>query len=103
MEMLLTDVYLSAYGGSEDDVKFIIRPTPRIEVNSVEEICQLLEAGVVSFDNAMHLSNMILGVDLQQGIGAKANAGQFSRAFVTPSNKKDLIMAEKAQQKKPGS
>jgi hypothetical protein len=97
MELLLTDVYLSAYGGVREDVKFIVRPTPRIEVNSVEEICQLLQAGVVSFDNAMHLSNMILGVDLQQGIGAKANAGQFSRAFVTPSNKKDLMMADKAR------
>jgi hypothetical protein len=38
--MLLVDVYLAAYGGSRDSVKFIIRPTPRIEVNSVEEICQ---------------------------------------------------------------
>lgn len=63
----------------------------------------LLEAGVVSFDNAMHLSNMILGVDLQQGIGAQANAGQFSRAFITPSNKKDIITAEKAQQQKKSS
>ena len=97
LELLLCDVYLSAYGGSSDDIKFIVRPTPRIEVGSVEEICQLLDAGVVSFDNAMHLSNMILGIDLQQGIGAKANAGQFSRAFITPSNKKDLITAEKAQ------
>ena len=139
LEMLLTDVYLAAYGGCIDDVKFIIRPTPRIEVNSVEEICQLLDAGVVSFDNAMHLSNMILGVDLQQGvyctvfifvltlsnsdfqlyhvlhdpkpftiactagIGARANAGQYSRAYITPSNKKDLIVAEKAQQQKKGS
>lgn len=103
IELLLVDVYLAAYGGVREDVKFIVRPTPRIEVNTVEEICQLLDAGVVSFDNAMHLSNMILGVDLQQGIGAKANAGQFSRAFVTPSNKKDMIMAEKAQQKSSGS
>jgi hypothetical protein len=100
IEMLLSDVYLAAYGGGIDDVQFIIRPTPRIEVNSVEEIVQLLEAGVVSFDNAMHLSNMILGVDLQQGIGAKANAGQFSRAFLTPSNKKDLMAAEKAGSQK---
>jgi hypothetical protein len=102
LELLLADVYLSAYGGARSDVKFVIRPTPRIEVNTVEEICMLLEAGVVSFDNAMHLSNMILGIDLQQGVGEKANAGQFSRAFMTPSNKKDLIMAEKAQ-KKPAS
>jgi len=101
--MLLVDVYLAAYGGSRDSVKFMIRPTPRIEVNSVEEICQLLDAGVVSFDNAMHLSNMILGVDLQQGVGQSANAGQFSRAFMTPSNKKDLIMADKADKKKPSS
>ena len=34
--MLLNNVYLSAYGGTDEDVKFIIRPTPRIEVNSVE-------------------------------------------------------------------
>jgi len=103
IELLLADVYLSAYGGTRDDVKFVIRPTPRIEVNTVDEICMLLEAGVVSFDNAMHLSNMILGMDLQQGAGERASAGQFSRAFMTPSNKKDLIVAEKAQQKKPGS
>jgi hypothetical protein len=100
LEMLLCNVYLSAYGGTPDDVKFIIRATPRIEVNTVEEICQLLDAGVVSFDNAMHLSNMILCIDLQQGIGERANAGQFSRAFMTPSNKKDLIVAEKAGQNK---
>ena len=36
LEMLLADVYLAAYGGTRDDVKFIIRATPRIEVNSVE-------------------------------------------------------------------
>jgi hypothetical protein len=96
LEMLLTEVYLAAYGGSPDDVVFTLRPTPRIEVHTVEEVCQLLEAGVVSFDNAMHMSNMILGVDLQQGAGQQANAGQFSRAFITPSNKKDLIVAEKA-------
>ncbi len=97
IELLLADVYLAAYGGTTEDVRFIVRPTPRIEVGSVEEICQLLEAGVVSFDNAMNLSNMVLGLDLQQGMGVSANAGQFSRAFVTPSNKKDLIMADKAR------
>ena len=94
LELLLTDVYLAAYGGSADDVQFILRPTPRIEVNTIEEVCQLLEAGGVSFDNAMHLSNMILGVDLQQGAGEEPNAGQFSRAFITPTNKKDLIMED---------
>lgn len=102
LELLLTDVYLSAYGGGYEDVKFIIRPTPRIEVNTVEEIVQLLDAGVVSFDNAMHLSNMILGIDLKQGMGVEANAGQFSRAFITPSNKKDLIAAA-AKKDKPAS
>jgi hypothetical protein len=100
LELLLADVYLSAYGGGHDDVKFIIRPTPRIEVNTVEEIVQLLDAGVVSFDNAMHLSNMILGIDLKHGMGVEANAGQFSRAFITPANKKDLIAAA-AKKDKP--
>lgn len=59
----------------------------------------LLEAGVVSFNNAMTISNMLLGVDLQQGSGQKADAGQFSRAFITPTHKKDLIVASSAKEK----
>jgi hypothetical protein len=83
-------------------VRFIVRATPRIEINSVDDICMLLNAGVVSFDNAMHLSNMILGIDLHQGLGEKANAGQFARAFMTPSNKKDMITAtHHAEARKP--
>jgi hypothetical protein len=52
---------------------------PRLEVSSVTEICQLLDSGMVSADNAADLSNMIFGLDLKQGMGKEANAGQFSR------------------------
>jgi hypothetical protein len=56
----------------------------------------LLNAGVVSTENAMQISNMLLGVDLQQGAGARANAGKFSQAFMTPGNRKDASMAQAA-------
>ncbi len=36
IELLLADVCLSAYGGGTDDVRFIVRPTSRIEVGSVD-------------------------------------------------------------------
>ena len=56
LELLLVDVYLASYGGSSDNVKFILRATPRIEIGSVEEICMLLEAGVVSFVHLQHVA-----------------------------------------------
>lgn len=93
LEQLLTDVYIATYGGHASEIHFTIRATPRIEIASVEDLQVLLECGLVSFDNAMGISNMLLGMDLEQGTGQKANAGQFSRAFVTPQNKKDLIAA----------
>ena len=94
MKQLLTDVYLATFGGSSDTVDIIIRATPRIEISSVEEICMLLESGVVSQENAMDLSNMIFGVDLKQGTGKNANAGIFIRQYMTPKNKADMMSAE---------
>jgi hypothetical protein len=109
LECMMTDVYIATYGGHESEIKFTLRPTPRIEIGSVEEIIMLLDSGVVSVDNAMQISNMLLGVDLREGGGAKANAGRFTQAYMTPSNKKDAIMAQasilsakqKSQQKPP--
>lgn len=99
LESLLADVYVATYGDDRSGVKFILRPTPRIEIGSVEEIVMLLEAGVVSADNAVQLSNMLLGVDLRHFAGSKANAGPFAKTFMTPGNKKDLIVAQSAAQK----
>lgn len=79
LKLLLTDVYLASFGGSPEDVEFNICAMPRLEISSVEEICQLLDSGMVSAENAMDISNMIFGLDLKQGMGKEANAGQFSR------------------------
>ena len=96
LQLLLTDVYLASFGGSADEVEFTICAMPRIDISSVEEICQLLDAGMVSSENAMDISNMIFGLDLKQGAGKEANAGQFSKAFMTPKNKTDFISATSA-------
>ena len=53
-----------------------------MEIGSIDEICQLLDSGMVSAENAMDLSNMIFGLDLKQGMGKEANAGQFSRCVL---------------------
>lgn len=93
LELLLSDVYLATYGGSMEDVEFRICAMPRLEINSVDEICQLMDAGVVSAENAADLSNMVLGLDMKQGMGKQASAGQFSKAFVTPKNKISMMSA----------
>lgn len=91
LRMLLRDVYHATYGESATSrVDFIIRPMSRLEVTNVAELQLLLDSGLVSFDNAMHLSNLILGTDIKHGCGRDANAGQFSRMFVTPENKQKL-------------
>lgn len=56
----MRDVYCATYGDDPSEVKFTLRPTPRIEIGSVEEIVMLLDAGIVSFENAMQISNMLL-------------------------------------------
>ena len=94
LKLLLTDVYLASFGGSAEDVEFSICAMPRMDINSVEEICQLLDSGMVSAENAMDISNMLFGLDLKQGVGKAANAGQFSKTFVTPKNKVDMVSAE---------
>jgi hypothetical protein len=108
LKNLLTDVYTATYGGNADSVDIVIRATPRIEISSVDEICQLMESGVVSQQNAMDLSNMIFGIDLKQGIGKDANAGNIgSSMFMTPKNKTDMVSAEaqmrSSMMKKPPS
>ena len=87
LEMLLTDVYLATYGGTGEDVQFSVCAMPRIEINTVDEICQMLDSGMVSVENAMDLSNMIFGLDLKQSVGKAVSDGRLSSAFVTPKNR----------------
>lgn len=94
LKQLLIDVYLATFGGSADSIDIVIRATPRIEISTVDEICKLLDSGVVSQENAMDLSNMIFGVDLKQSMGKNANAGIFIRQFQTPKNKAGLMSAQ---------
>lgn len=96
LQRLVGDVYIATYGGDPADVEVTISPTPRIEINSVDDIVKLMELGIVSFDNAIHVSNMLLGIELKHGAGVDVNAGQFSRAFITPSHKRDLITAQES-------
>lgn len=96
LQDLLTDIYVATYGDPPQDVKITVSPTPRIEIGTVDDIAKLMDLGLVSFENAMDLSNMLLGMDLKQSAGKEANAGQFSRAFITPSRRKDLILAQTA-------
>lgn len=99
LQNLLADVYVAAYGGLQEDVQFMLFPSPRLEIKSVEDLTALMEAGVVSRDNAYAMSNMILGLDLKHGSGESANAGQFSKVYQTPQQKlevKKVEIAEKA-------
>lgn len=96
LQDLLTDVYVATYGDPPADVKVTVSPTPRIEVGTVDDIVKLMDMGLVSFENAMDLSNMLLGMDLKQNTGKEASAGQFSRAFITPSHRKDLLLSQAA-------
>ena len=100
LQALLTDVYLASFGGDVDDIQFILRPTPRIEVGTVQELVMLMDAGVVSVDDAHSYSNMLLGIDLHTHTGKTASSGRFSRSYVTPSNEKDMIQAKAAAQAK---
>lgn len=93
IELLLADVYLATYGGSIDDIEFSISPMARFEINSVQDICQLMESGLVSAENAADLSNMVTGLDMKQSVGKQANAGQFSKAFMTPKNRIGMMSA----------
>lgn len=97
--LLLQSVYASTYGGSPSDVAFEMRPTPRIAIESVEDLKVLMELGVIEHSNAMEISNMLLGVELKQGAGKKASAGLFSKQYMTPAQKLDKFNAETALKK----
>lgn len=69
LQSLCCNVYSASYGTHVDDVAFEMRPTPRIEVQTVQDLDVLLQNGLVSNENAADLSNMVLGMDLRQIMG----------------------------------
>jgi hypothetical protein len=86
LQALLASVYVATYGGEAKDVSFTIKATPRIEIASVEDIARLLDLGLVTSENAMDLSNMLLGIDLQNHGSKEAKSSVGQKMFVTPAN-----------------
>ena len=73
------------FSGCTSDVTFTLRPTPRIVIESIQDLSFLIDNGLISSDNAYDLSNMLLGVDLKQGAGKDATSGQ-GKQFESPNN-----------------
>jgi hypothetical protein len=65
LQELLRNVYVAAYGGTHQDVCFSMRPSPRISLETVDDLMKLLSSGIVSCGEAAHISNMLIGVELQ--------------------------------------
>lgn len=70
LQRVLGDVYTAAYGGSVEDVSFTLRPTPRISIESIADLAQLMQIGVVSPEDAKTISGMLMGVDLKRSSGS---------------------------------
>lgn len=88
LQTLLTSVYVACYGGKSQDICFTLRATPRIEINTVADICALIDCGLVSTSDACSLSNMILGLDIRQATGELPRNGHNSPAYETPAHKR---------------
>jgi hypothetical protein len=94
LQILLGNVYVATYGGVDTDAIFTINATPRIEITSVDDIAKLLELGLVSSENAMDISNMLLGIDLQSFGSKMPGSASSQKMFVTPTN---MIGMEKSK------
>jgi len=94
LQDLLASVYSATYGTAIQDIKFSLRPTPRLEVQDMSDLAVLLESGLVTSADAKNLSHMILGMDLRQSMGK--NPGEGNEQFITPKNENDAIRADAA-------
>lgn len=97
--ILMQNVYCATYGGTLHDVEFSMRPTPRIAIDTVADLKILLDAGVIEHNNAMEISNMLLGMELKQGAGKTANAGGASKQYMTPAQLNERSQVEIAARK----
>ena len=61
VQTLLSHVYSRIYGGSPNDVDFLLVPMPRLEVETIQDFKVLHEIGVLSPDMSVKLSRVLLG------------------------------------------
>ena len=63
LQNLLRRVYSAAYHTQVSDVKFVLVPMPRLEVETIQDIKTLHEIGALSPDMVVKLSRVLLGED----------------------------------------
>ena len=61
VQTLLSHAYSRIYGGSPNDVDFLLVPMPRLEVETIQDFKVLHEIGVLSPDMSIKLSRVLLG------------------------------------------
>jgi hypothetical protein len=61
VQTLLSHAYSRIYGGSPNDVDFLLVPMPRLEVETIQDFKILHEIGVLSPDMSIKLSRVLLG------------------------------------------
>jgi hypothetical protein len=71
LQTLLADVYEASFPGSKIPVSFRLRASPRLEVNNISELLSLIDAGLLSSQDAAAMTNMILGLDLKNALHKK--------------------------------
>lgn len=99
LQNLLQQVYVSIYGGSVEDVEFILRPTPRINVETVNDLVQLMQTGILSRMDATDVSSMLMGLDFHQSLGRELKpATNAQDRFLTPEQENQGILARASLQ-----
>ena len=61
VQTLLSHVYSRIYGGSPNDVEFLLVPMPRLEVETIQDFKVLHEIGALTPDMTIKLSRVLLG------------------------------------------
>lgn len=61
VQTLLSHVYSRIYGGSPNDVDFLLVPMPRLEVETIQDFKVLHEIGALTPDMTIKLSRVLLG------------------------------------------
>jgi hypothetical protein len=75
LERLLHEVYMTCFPAAKLDVTFKLRASPRLEITTIDELILLINAGLLSTENAFLMTNMILGLDLEQARTQKGPQG----------------------------
>jgi hypothetical protein len=116
LQNLLQEVYATCFADSKMSISFRLKPSPRLEVSSIEvrtvshypfvyncywfaylcrltqktnsqELLALVESGLLTTQNAFAITNMILGLDLKQAGTKLTDKFSLSDQYITPSIK----------------